>query len=84
MLAVESLFASLAPGARGLGVRAKEQRMTEELKAALAKVKGREMTAAELDVQRISFAYGNAPEEDNGTKASVTRSLREARVAEPA
>lgn len=58
--------------------------MTEELRTALAKVKGRDMTAAELDAQRISFAYGNAPEEDNGTKESVTRSLREARVAEHA
>lgn len=58
--------------------------MTDELKAALAKVKGREMSVAELDAQRISFAYGNAPEEDTGTKETVTRSLREARVAQAA
>lgn len=55
--------------------------MTEELKRALEALKGHKMTPAELDEQRISFAYGNAPEEDNGTRESVVRSLRDVELA---
>jgi hypothetical protein len=45
--------------------------MTEELKKALKALEGHKMTPAELDAQRISFAYGNAPKEDKGTKEAV-------------
>ncbi|HEX7856074.1 MAG TPA: hypothetical protein VF503_20530 [Sphingobium sp.] len=55
--------------------------MTEELKNALDALKGHKMTVTELEEQRISFAYGNAPEEDNGTRESVARSLKEAELA---
>lgn len=47
--------------------------MTEELKKALNALKGHKMSAAEMDAQRISFAYGNAPKEDKGTKEAVRR-----------
>jgi len=47
--------------------------MSEELKKALAALEGHKMTPAELDAQRISFAYGNAPKEDKGTKEAVRR-----------
>lgn len=45
--------------------------MTDELKNALKALEGHKMTPAELDAQRISFAYGNAPKEDKGTKEAV-------------
>ncbi|MGY4395829.1 hypothetical protein ACVWZA_000990 [Sphingomonas sp. UYAg733] len=45
--------------------------MTDELRAALEALKGHKMLPAELDAQRISFAYGNAPKEDKGTKEAV-------------
>jgi hypothetical protein len=48
--------------------------MTEELRMALDAIKGKKMSAAELEAQRISFAYGNAPKEDKGTKDTVRRS----------
>lgn len=47
--------------------------MTEELKKALSALKGHKMSASEMDAQRISFAYGNAPKEDKGTKEAVRR-----------
>ena len=47
--------------------------MTDELKKALNALKGHKMTPAEMDAQRISFAYGNAPKEDKGTKEAVRR-----------
>lgn len=47
--------------------------MTDELKQALAALKGHKMSPAELEDQRISFAYGNAPKEDKGTKEAVRR-----------
>lgn len=49
--------------------------MSEELKQALASLKGYRMTQQEIEEQRISFVYGNAPEEENGTKESVKRSI---------
>lgn len=45
--------------------------MTDELRKALEALKGHKMSPAELDAQRISFAYGNAPKEDKGTKEAV-------------
>lgn len=55
--------------------------MTQELREALAKLEGQKMPLAELDAQRISFAYGNAPANDKGTKESVRRSLRQGELA---
>jgi len=49
--------------------------MTEELKKELQRVKGRSMTADEVEAQRVSFVYGNAPKDDHGTKETVRRSL---------
>ncbi|WP_230292444.1 hypothetical protein [Croceicoccus sp. Ery5] len=51
--------------------------MTEELKNALDALKGQKMSAEELEAQRLSFVYGNAPKEDKGTKEDVRRSLTE-------
>lgn len=50
--------------------------MTEELKRALDALKGHKMTSEELEAQRISFAYGNAPKEDKGTKEAVASASR--------
>lgn len=47
--------------------------MTDELRQALDALKGHRMTSDERDAQRISFAYGNAPKEDKGTKEAVRR-----------
>lgn len=52
-----------------------EPPMSEELKRALESIKGHRMTADERDAQRISFVYGNASAEDQGTKESVRRAL---------
>ncbi len=40
-----------------------ERTLTELLKAA----RERQMTPAEIEEQRVSFAYGNAPEESKST-----------------
>ena len=50
--------------------------MTDELKKALEALKGHKMSEHELNQQRISFAYGNAPKEDKGTKDAVQRASR--------
>lgn len=56
--------------------------MTDELKKALDALKGHKMSEHELNEQRISFAYGNAPKEDKGTKEAVKRaSLAEVSAA---
>lgn len=49
--------------------------MTEELARELERVRGREMSPSEIETQRVSFVYGNAPGDDYGTKATVRRSL---------
>lgn len=49
--------------------------MSEELMEALESLKDYRMTPEEIEEQRISFVYGNAPSEDQGTKESVKRSL---------
>ena len=49
--------------------------MTEELARELERVMGRTMTATEVESQRVSFVYGNAPSDDLGTKDTVRRSL---------
>lgn len=51
--------------------------MTEELRQALEKFNGKAMPAAEFEAQRLSFVYGNAPAEDQGTKEDVRRRLTE-------
>lgn len=51
--------------------------MTEELRQRLEQLKGRPMPSTEFEAQRLSFIYGNAPEEDKGTKEDVRRSLTE-------
>jgi len=52
--------------------------MDKKLREAINRTKGRPMTVAELNAQRVSFVYGNAPKEDKGTKAAVRRSLSRA------
>lgn len=49
--------------------------MTENLKAELSRVLGREMSPADVEAQRVSFVYGNAPADDHGTKETVRKSL---------
>lgn len=49
--------------------------MSEELTRELERVMGRGMTPAEVEAQRVSFVYGNAPSDDLGTKDTVRRSL---------
>lgn len=49
--------------------------MTNELEKELQRIRGREMTPAEVEAQRVSFVYGNAPADDHGTKETVRRSL---------
>lgn len=49
--------------------------MSEALEKELARLKGREMTPTEIEAQRVSFVYGNAPADDRGTKETVRRSL---------
>lgn len=47
--------------------------MTEELRKALEALKDHKMTEAEMNAQRISFAFGNAPRGEKGTKEDVRR-----------
>lgn len=49
--------------------------MTEALLRELDRVRGREMSSAEIEAQRVSFVYGNAPSDDLGTKETVRKSL---------
>lgn len=49
--------------------------MSEELRKALESIKGHRMTAEQRESQRLSFVYGNAPSEDQGTKETVRRAL---------
>ena len=55
--------------------------MSEELRAALESVKGYRMSQEELDAQRISFVFGNAPSEEESTKESVHRAVDLAEIA---
>ncbi|WP_158512668.1 hypothetical protein [Sphingobium sp. SYK-6] len=55
--------------------------MTEELRKALDSLKGYRMSQAELDAQRISFVYGNAPSKGNDTKESVKKAIDLAQMA---
>jgi hypothetical protein len=49
--------------------------MNEELRRELDRLKDNKMSPEELEAQKISFVFGNAPKEDKGTKASVRKSL---------
>lgn len=55
--------------------------MSEALARELERVKGREMSPAEIEAQRVSFVYGNAASDDHGTKETVRRSLELAAAA---
>lgn len=49
--------------------------MSEALAREFERVQNREMTPAEIEAQRVSFVYGNAPRDDRGTKETVRKSL---------
>lgn len=49
--------------------------MSEALQRELDRVRGQEMTPSEIEAQRLSFVYGNAPSDDLGTKETVRKSL---------
>lgn len=49
--------------------------MSDELTKELQRLKGHQMTPEEIEAQRVSFVYGNAPSDDRGTKETVRKSL---------
>ena len=49
--------------------------MNEELMREIERVKGHVMTPEQIEEQRVSFVYGNAPADDHGTKETVRKSL---------
>ncbi|HYC93406.1 MAG TPA: hypothetical protein VEO54_29635 [Thermoanaerobaculia bacterium] len=51
-----------------------------ELSRLLEEARNREVTEEELREQRVSFAYGNAPQSDLITKDSVRRSSQNIRL----
>ena len=51
-----------------------------ELSKLLEEARNRQVSEAELREQRISFAYGNAPQSDLITKDSVRRSSKNIRL----
>ena len=56
-------------------------RVDEELKRLLENARGVRVTEAQLQEQRISFAYGNAPESDLITKDTVRQTSLNIRLA---
>jgi hypothetical protein len=48
--------------------------VSPELQKLLDDARGKAVTQSELQEQRVSFAYGNAPSSELITKESVTRS----------
>jgi hypothetical protein len=60
-----------------LGVKEADPRLT----ALLAAAKGREVSEEELHEQRVSFAFGNAPDSEFITKDSVRAASRSIRLA---
>jgi hypothetical protein len=56
-------------------------KMSEELRKALESVKGYQMSREEIDAQRVSFVYGNAPAEENSTREAVERAVNLAEIA---
>lgn len=55
--------------------------MSEELRLALESLKDYKMSQTEMDAQRLSFVYGNASSDDNGTKEAVERAIEMAEMA---
>ena len=51
-----------------------------ELQRLLDAARGKEVSEEELQEQRISFAYGNAPESELITKESVRRASKHIRL----
>lgn len=51
--------------------------MSPELTAALERVRGYKMSAAEVREQRVSFVYGMLPFSDRGTKDEIRKALAE-------
>jgi hypothetical protein len=49
--------------------------MNEQLRKLIERLKGRVMTQADIEAQRVSFVYGNAPGDDRGTRETVRKSL---------
>jgi len=56
--------------------------VTDEIRELLDKAKAREVTEEELREQRISFAYGNAPESDLITKETVRVASKQIRLTQ--
>lgn len=55
-------------------------RITPRLQQLLDEARGRELTEAELQEQRVSFAFGNAPDSALITKDSVRRTSKHIRL----
>lgn len=55
-----------------------------ELRALLEEAKKVVLTDAQLQEQRVSFVYGNAPKGSRITKESARKSVNRIRVTEPA
>ena len=53
----------------------------EKLRALLEAAKGKEVSDETLAAQRISFAFGNASDAENITKASVTAAAARIRLS---
>ena len=56
--------------------------VTKEVRELLDQAKTREVTEEELREQRISFAYGNAPESDLITKETVRVASKQIRLTQ--
>jgi len=54
--------------------------MDRELKELMERARNHNMSPAEFEAQRLSFAYGNAPEGDTNTKESVREAVENSRV----
>jgi hypothetical protein len=70
------------PGLKSRSSRGRNvESMSDELREALESVRGYKMTEEDIDAQRISFVYGNAPREENSTKEAVQRAVDLAEIA---
>jgi hypothetical protein len=54
--------------------------VSPRLQQLLEQARGRELTEAELQEQRVSFAFGNAPDSSLITKESVRRTSQHIRL----
>jgi len=55
-------------------------KISAELKDLLAQARDKDISEEELHEQRVSFAFGNAPQSDLITKESVRRSSKSVRL----